>query len=219
MKAAVLYSSRTPLVIEDVYLDTELHANAVLVRVTHAGVCHSDYHVISGDVPAAFPIVLGHEGAGIVEKVGAGVTRLQAGDHVSFNFGQFCGYCRQCNSGHPNLCDNRAALRVSSRRNQRGDPIQDFAGIACFAEYTVVLNGSLRVKTLTQEWTVQSGQAILTESGEWVQYSSPDAGGAENSEHHVSRVARSPPLSCVRQMCCSPMNMEPPTTGSLMIGT
>lgn len=146
MRAAVLYSAKTPLVIEDVELDTELHANSVLVRVTHAGVCHSDYHVISGDVPAEFPIVLGHEGAGIVEKVGAGVTRLQAGDHVSFNFGQFCGYCRQCNSGHPNLCDNRAALRISSRRNQRGDVIHDFAGTSCFAEYTVVHeSGAIKV--------------------------------------------------------------------------
>ena len=146
MKAAVLYSAKTPLVVEDIQLDTELHANAVLVRVTHAGVCHSDYHFISGDLSGTLPVVLGHEGAGIVEKIGAGVTRLQPGDHVSFNFGQFCGYCRQCNSGHSNLCDNRAALRTSFRSNRSGAQVHAFAGIACFAEYTVVHeSGAIKV--------------------------------------------------------------------------
>ncbi len=146
MKAAILHAPKTPLQIQQVDLDTQLRANEVLVRVTHAGVCHSDYHVMTGDLPYAMPVVLGHEGAGMVEAVGAGVTRLQPGDHVSLNFRQFCGYCRQCSTGHPNLCDNVVALRASCRLSQQGAAINNFAGLSCFAEYTVVHeSGAIKV--------------------------------------------------------------------------
>jgi Zn-dependent alcohol dehydrogenase len=91
MKAAILRAPKTPMTVEDIDLDTNLHPNEVLIRVTHAGVCHSDYHIITGDVPYPMPVVLGHEGAGIVKRVGEGVTRLQANDHVSLNFRPFCG--------------------------------------------------------------------------------------------------------------------------------
>jgi Zn-dependent alcohol dehydrogenase len=126
------------MTIEDVDLDTNLRPNEVLIRVTHAGVCHSDYHIITGDVPYPMPVVLGHEGAGIVERVGEGVTRLQAHDHVSLNFRPFCGHCRQCNTGHPNLCDNVQVLRQSCRLSQSGNAVNNFAGLSCFAQYTVV---------------------------------------------------------------------------------
>ena len=66
MKAAVLHAPRTPLVVENIELDTDLRANEVMVRVTHAGVCHSDYHIMTGDLPYSLPVVLGHEGAGII---------------------------------------------------------------------------------------------------------------------------------------------------------
>src|SRR5713226_3547258 len=146
MKAAVLHSAKTPLVIEDVQLDTNLRANELLVRVTHAGVCHSDYHIMTGDVPYAMPVVLGHEGAGIIERAGEGVTRLQAGDHISLNFRPFCGHCRQCNTGHPNLCDDVQLLRASCRLSQQGNVVNNFAGMSCFAEYTVVHeSGAIKV--------------------------------------------------------------------------
>src|SRR5512142_300159 len=114
MKAAVLHAARTPLVIEDVDLDSNLRANEVLVKVTHAGVCHSDYHIMTGDLPYGMPVVLGHEGSGIVEQIGPGVTRLQPGDHVALNFRPFCGHCRQCSTGHANMCDNVELLRAAS---------------------------------------------------------------------------------------------------------
>jgi len=137
MKAAVLYEPKTPQVVEDVTLDEPRHGE-VMVRVVAAGVCRSDHHVISGHMEWDTPIVLGHEGAGVVEKVGAGVTRVKAGDHVVFNFRPFCGYCRQCSTGHPNLCDHVAELRQACRLSKGDLKIHNFLGISCFAEYTVV---------------------------------------------------------------------------------
>ncbi len=146
MKAAILRAPKLRLTIENVDLDTDLRSTEVLVRVTHAGVCHSDYHIMTGDLPYDLPVVLGHEGAGIVEKVGAGVTRLQAGDHVALNFRQFCGYCRQCSTGHANMCDNVSMLRAASRLSQNGAKVHSFIGIACFAEHTVVHeSGTIKV--------------------------------------------------------------------------
>ena len=146
MKAAVLHAAKSPLVIEDVDLDTNLRANEVLVKVTHAGVCHSDYHIMTGDLPYPVPVVLGHEGAGIVEQVGPGVTRLQAGDHVALNFRQFCGYCRQCSTGHANMCDNVETLRAASRLSKDGQKVSSFLGLACFAEYAVTHeSGAIKV--------------------------------------------------------------------------
>ncbi|MBI5878830.1 MAG: Zn-dependent alcohol dehydrogenase [Chloroflexi bacterium] len=138
MKAAVLRAPNAPLTIEQVDLDTNLLTGEVLVRITHAGVCHSDYHIMIGETPHPMPVVLGHEGAGIVEAVGPGVSRLHKGDPVAVTFRPFCGYCRQCNSGHPNLCDNVEVLRRACRLSQHGERVYNFIGVSCFAEYTVV---------------------------------------------------------------------------------
>jgi S-(hydroxymethyl)glutathione dehydrogenase / alcohol dehydrogenase len=137
MKAAVLYAPHTAQQIEQVDLD-QPRQNEILIRLTHAGVCRSDHHVISGALPMPVPIVLGHEGAGVVEKVGPGVTRFEAGDHVSLNFTPFCGYCQHCNAGQPNLCQHRPQLRASCRLSQGDRQIHNFLGMSCFAEYTVV---------------------------------------------------------------------------------
>ncbi len=138
MRAAVLRAPKTPLTIEQIDLDTQLRPGEVLVRILYAGVCHSDYHIMLGDNPHPLPVVLGHEGAGVVEAVGPGVTRIQKGDPVAVTFRPFCGYCRQCNSGHPNLCDNAEVLRRACRLSQNGEKIYNFIGVSCFAEYTVV---------------------------------------------------------------------------------
>ena len=85
-------------------------AGEVLVRFVASGLCHSDDHLRTGDIPVRYPIVGGHEGAGIVEQVGAGVTRLQPGDHIVCSFLPVCGHCRFCARGLTNLCDLGALL-------------------------------------------------------------------------------------------------------------
>ena len=80
-------------------------AGEVLVRFVASGLCHSDNHLQTGDIPVRYPIVGGHEGAGIVEEVGAGVTRLKPGDHIVCSFLPACGHCRFCARGQTNLCD------------------------------------------------------------------------------------------------------------------
>ena len=103
MKAAVLYEINKPLVIEEIDID-EPGPGQVMVKTVSSGVCHSDLHQIEGTLPIDLPVVLGHEAAGIVERVGEGVTYVQPGDHVVMNFIPFCGACRYCQSGRPALC-------------------------------------------------------------------------------------------------------------------
>src|ERR1035438_3941293 len=82
----------------------------VLIRYTHAGLCHSDVHIAHGDLPARLPMVLGHEGAGIIEEVGPGVTRVAPGDHVVCSFIPNCGVCRYCATGRQSICDMGATI-------------------------------------------------------------------------------------------------------------
>ncbi len=142
MKAAVLYEANKPLAIETVELDDPKDGE-VLVRIAAAGVCYSDYHVMKGEWSMPKPVVLGHEGAGIVEKVGAGVTRLSPGDHVILNFRANCGQCDHCIVGRPVLCDGIEAPRVfmfdgTVRLHRNGQDIHHMTRTACFAEYAVV---------------------------------------------------------------------------------
>ena len=97
-KAAVVYEPGKRIEIEELDLDGPKDGE-VLIRYTHAGLCHSDIHIAHGDLPARLPMVLGHEGAGIIEEVGPGVTRVKAGDHVVCSFIPNCGVCRYCDMG------------------------------------------------------------------------------------------------------------------------
>jgi alcohol dehydrogenase (nicotinoprotein) len=108
-RAAVLYDVGKDWEIVDLELDPP-KANEVLVRFVASGLCHSDDHLRTGDIPVRYPIVGGHEGAGIVEEVGEGVTRLKPGDHVVCSFLPVCGHCRFCSRGQTNLCDLGALL-------------------------------------------------------------------------------------------------------------
>ncbi|NMO03192.1 NDMA-dependent alcohol dehydrogenase [Gordonia sp. TBRC 11910] len=108
-KAAVVYEAGKPIVIEELELD-DPRDGEVLIRYTHAGLCHSDVHIAHGDLEARLPMVLGHEGAGIIEKVGPGVTRVKAGDHVVCSFIPNCGTCRYCASGQQSICDMGATI-------------------------------------------------------------------------------------------------------------
>ena len=109
----------------------------VLVRIVASGLCHSDLSVVNGTIPWSAPAVLGHEGAGVVEKVGPGVTRLRPGDHVVLHTLANCGHCAHCDVGQPTHCHatlgNRAAPFTLD-----GVPVSNFAATSSFAEYTVV---------------------------------------------------------------------------------
>src|SRR6185312_9564962 len=108
-KAAVLRAVGQPFEITELELD-EPKAGEVLIRYVAAGLCHSDEHLRHGDIVPRFPVVGGHEGAGVIEKVGPGVTRLQPGDHVICSFLPVCGHCRWCSTGKSNLCDMGATI-------------------------------------------------------------------------------------------------------------
>lgn len=108
-KAAVLRDLGKDWEIVEMDLDPP-KAGEVTIRWMAAGLCHSDEHLRTGDIPVRYPIVGGHEGAGIVEEVGTGVTRLKAGDHVVCSFLPVCGHCRFCARGMTNLCDLGALL-------------------------------------------------------------------------------------------------------------
>ena len=146
MRAAVLHEPRTPLAVEEVLLDPP-QAGEVLVRVAAAGVCHSDLHLAEGHLGGRrWPIVLGHEGAGVVEAVGAGVTHVAPGDLVGFCFVPPCGECRYCRAGRFTLCEPageaawKATLLDGTTRLhfQDGRRLKHFLCVACFAEYCVV---------------------------------------------------------------------------------
>ena len=144
MKAVVLHAIKQPLTVEDVSLDPPGRGE-VLVRVAAAGVCHSDYHFMNGDLPITLPCVLGHEGAGVVEEVGEGVTSVSPGDHVVMLFRASCGRCEFCQRGRPALCSMAGSLRASgrlldgsSRFHAAGLDLHHFLGVSCFAERTVV---------------------------------------------------------------------------------
>jgi len=144
IKAAVLYQPRQPLVVEEVDLDPPRRGE-VLVRVAAAGVCRSDYHFMVGESRYLLPVVLGHEGAGIVEAVGEGVTTVKPGDHVIFNFVPNCGFCSFCTTGRPHLCEKSATLQQrafmldgTSRLHKGGQVLHHFIRTACFAEYAVL---------------------------------------------------------------------------------
>ncbi|MEU7817545.1 NDMA-dependent alcohol dehydrogenase [Pseudonocardia sp. NPDC049154] len=108
-KAAVVYETGKPIEIEELELDGPKDGE-VLIRYTHAGLCHSDVHISHGDLEARLPMVLGHEGAGIIEEVGPGVTRVKPGDHVVCSFIPNCGTCRWCATGQQAICDMGATI-------------------------------------------------------------------------------------------------------------
>jgi len=142
--AAVLRERETPLVLEDIELDSP-RDREVVVRIVATGVCHSDVSVINGDLPLPTPIILGHEGSGIVEAVGAQVTKLVPGDHVVLSFA-YCGECVPCRTGHPVYCDVSAAMNLSGCRadgstaymSAAGSVHGHFVGQSSFASHVLV---------------------------------------------------------------------------------
>ena len=144
-RAAVAWEAGKPLSIEEIDLEGPREGE-VLVRIVATGVCHTDAYTLSGaDPEGLFPVVLGHEGGGIVEEVGKGVTGLKPGDHVIPLYTPECGECKFCRSGKTNLCQKIRATQGkglmpdgSSRFSKNGKPILHYMGTSTFSEYTVL---------------------------------------------------------------------------------
>jgi S-(hydroxymethyl)glutathione dehydrogenase/alcohol dehydrogenase len=148
MDAAVLWEVQGDWSIEQVDLDGPQDGE-VLVSFEATGLCHSDHHARTGDFPAPFPIVGGHEGAGIVQEVGPGVRGLAPGDHVVASFLPACGKCRWCATGQQNLCDLGAMLLAGTqldgtyRRHIGSQDVGASLLLGTFAQYGVVSDASL----------------------------------------------------------------------------
>lgn len=140
MRAAVLTEVNQPLEILELQVDRP-GPREVLIRTVAAGVCHSDLHFQDGKYPCACPIVLGHEGAGVVEAVGADVRYVQPGDHVITCVSMSCGECRQCMRGRPQLCAHEGLVRTEAdgpRLTRNGDLVHQFMELSCYAEQMLV---------------------------------------------------------------------------------
>lgn len=149
-EAAVLRAVGAPLSVEDVVL-AALGPHDVLVRVEAAGVCHSDYHYLRGELRSRLPVVPGHEGAGVVEAVGSDVEACRAGDTVCLMWRPRCGKCYYCLTGQPVLCQAGAVQAtsgglldgVSRLHLADGSPLHHLLGVSCFARYCVVSERSV----------------------------------------------------------------------------
>ena len=173
MRAAILWTQGEPLSVEPVDLAPP-GPGEVLVEVKAAGVCHSDLHPARGDWKMRTPVVLGHEGAGIVRELGAGVDTLRVGDHVVFCWTPSCGQCPSCADHRPILCDrlDRTTYRNKlptgdTRLRARDQAVAPFLGTACFAEATVVpQEGAIAVsRDVPFEVLASLGCAVLTGVG------------------------------------------------------
>ena len=151
-RAAVAFAPNEPLQIVEVDVEAP-KAGEVLVRIVATGVCHTDAYTLSGaDSEGVFPSILGHEGGGIVEAVGEGVTSVKVGDHVIPLYTAECRECKFCTSGKTNLCSSVRATQGkglmpdgTSRFSYQGQPIYHYMGCSTFSEYTVLPEVSLAV--------------------------------------------------------------------------
>jgi Zn-dependent alcohol dehydrogenase len=174
MRAAVLREAGAPLTIEDVELDPP-GPGEVQVRIEAAGVCHSDLHYMTGDLAARLPIVVGHEGAGIVEALGPGAgDRVKIGDRVALLWRPRCGECDACVAGNPVLCRYGRVFAATNglfdgttRLHEGEERIHHLMGISCFAERVVVSETSvLRIPDgVPMEVAAISACAVITGVG------------------------------------------------------
>ncbi|WP_406330889.1 Zn-dependent alcohol dehydrogenase [Streptomyces sp. NBC_00203] len=132
----VIFDGQRTQVVDDLEI-RDPGPGEVLVAISAAGLCHSDLSVVDGTIPFPVPVVLGHEGAGVVEAVGVGVTHVQPGDHVSLSTLANCGACAECDRGRPTMC--RKAIGMPQQPFARGGrPLYQFASNSAFAERTLV---------------------------------------------------------------------------------
>ena len=148
IKAAVTEGKGANFEIKDITLE-EPKAGEVLIEIAASGICHSDMIARDQYYPVPLPAVLGHEGSGIVEKIGAGVTSVEPGDHVVISF-SYCGHCKNCLAGRPFVCEQFFALNVGGamgdnthRMHHNDRPISHFFGQSSFAQYSIVAENNL----------------------------------------------------------------------------
>jgi NDMA-dependent alcohol dehydrogenase len=147
-RAAILWGLDQEWSVEDVELD-DPREGEILVKLAASGLCHSDEHLVTGDIPIPFPVVGGHEGAGVVVQLGPGVTDVEVGDHVVMAFIPSCGKCRYCTSGKANLCDLGGAIILGPqldgtyRFHAREQDIGQMCILGTFSPYTVVHQDSV----------------------------------------------------------------------------
>ena len=167
------YATSRPLVIEELDLAPPGEGE-LLVRIRAAGLCHSDLSTINGDRPRQLPMVLGHEAAGEVLELGAGVRDFAIGDHVILVFVPSCGRCLPCAEGRPALCEPGARangagtlLSGATRLSRNGQPIAHHIGVSAFSQYAVVARESaIRIdKSLPFEEAALFGCAVITGAG------------------------------------------------------
>ena len=150
--AAVSYEPGKPMMVEELELD-EPKANDILIKMSAVGLCHSDYHALVGNRPVGMrPMVLGHEGAGVVVKVGAGVEKIRPGDHVVLMFLPACGKCPFCLAGNPHACVLGPTIALGPQpdggyrmHTKNGLDVGQFCLLGAFSEYTVVHKQSVCV--------------------------------------------------------------------------
>jgi aryl-alcohol dehydrogenase len=190
IRAAVLDAPHSPFEIEELELDAP-RDNEVLVRIVATGICHTDLAVVEQDLPAPTPIVLGHEGAGVVERVGSKVTHVEPGDHVVLTY-PYCGECSKCDAGRPWFCEQLLSLSLAGVRadgsptvmpidGQRHDRMcAGFFGQSSFATHAIAYaNNTVKVpKEAPLEAMAPLGCGIQTGAGTVLNVLKPAAGSS-----------------------------------------
>ena len=147
-RAAILYDLNTPFKISEIDLQIPKE-NEVLVKMSAVGVCHSDWHLFTGDTTHSLPVVPGHEGCGNVEEIGKNVTRVKKGDKIALNWAPNCGKCFYCIHSRPSLCEAYTELiwdgylmDGTTRMSIDGKLLYHYCALSCLSEYAVVPEAS-----------------------------------------------------------------------------
>src|SRR5205807_890729 len=198
MKAAVLFEVNKPLQIEDVSVPNP-GPREVLIRTRVAGLCHSDLHFMEGLYPHPLPAVLGHESAGVVEKVGSDVTYVKPGDHVVTCLSVFCGTCDNCTTGRTVLCTDTTVKMLPGQSNRlswaREEKLHQFLNLSSFAEQMLVHeNAIVKIrKDMPLELAALIGcgvmQQVLELTGGGVHHSFEVLGRKETAEQSFAMLA------------------------------
>ena len=142
-KSAVLFETGQSLKIVELELQ-EPKSDEVLVKVVGAGICHSDYHYIDGHRNLVTkPMLMGHEGSGVIEKVGVNVKSVKPGDKIIFSMDSMCGYCKNCTNGRPTLCLLNLSKKNSPRFKINNEPVHQYGGVGTFSQKTIVTENSV----------------------------------------------------------------------------
>lgn len=181
IKAAVIFEKGQDFQFKKLQLDAP-KANEALVKVAACGVCHTDDVARQQIIPVPLPAVFGHEGCGVIEEVGSGVSNFKKGDRVGFSYG-YCGECEACRTGHPYGCENNRRLNFfgkhfdgTNRLHYAGKDVSTFFGQSAFASYAVVhVNNLIKVESdVDLALTAPLGCGIQTGAGAVLNYLKPN---------------------------------------------